>query len=43
MAMNLKIAGYTGKFVYEDLYTYFSTFSQKAQQELRKSKTEKHD
>ena len=29
--MNLKLASYTGKFVYEDIYAYFSSFSKKAQ------------
>ena len=41
--MNLKLASYTGKFVYDDLYGYLSTFSRKAQEELRRSKTSNKD
>ena len=41
--MNLKLASYTGKFVYDDLYGYFSAFSRKAQEELRRSKTSNKD
>lgn len=43
MNMNLKLASYTGKFVYEELYTYFSAFSKKAQEELKKSRTSSQD
>lgn len=43
MNMNLKLAAYTGKYTYQELYSYFSAFSKSAQEHLKKQSTSEHD